>query len=1086
MKAQIGIFMDILAEWRRTRILGVLAVSAVLLGVVPAVADVSSGLLGYWKFDGAKTGQVVDSSGLGNVGSISGNPGWTKGQFDNAINLTNTADCVLLTESQALSTGTKTFTFWAKLASNKNYNMVYADKRGDYIAFNSAGDMRVTWRNAAGVGKAADYRARNVVGTWTFYAVVFDVDGSNVSLSCYKDGALTYTSSDNSGITASPLVCLGARNAHGSLSLDGALDECRVYGRALTPSEIDDVFSGAQPDEDGEPPTPCGNLTATSVIANEVHLAWDAATDNVYVTGYRVYRDGTCVGTSPTNTFADLGVSEQSRYTYTVTAYDGMDNESAHSAPLEVSTPAKPADWPTARFTVAPGTNVEVGVAVLLDGSSSTDDRPFEEVVGSYPNERATDFDWDFGDGYVMNRGTFDKDNGPVCLHYFMQPGTFNVTLTVTDTDGNRDSMVQQIRVTGEAPVPGFELWHAPFHARIAQYIYAQIPASLRAHRLHVTLTSDTGHRSTLVDKTGLLSEEKFLLNHRNLPAGSFVMQADILDGTTRVTRVREKFARDLVGIPRVGIDEHNAIRVDDKPFFPITPWLLGKSSIRQWSRYCNTLYGQGYVDGNKTPASWLAYLDEAQANGMLAIGPEVWDGRAPVHFHRQSDVKRMRSYLDACKDHPANFGYSWNDEPNLGGRGMRNPPQVIAAWNYITSTNDAQHPTQINFYGAEFSTYLGDPNIGIAPYAFVHNAEHFGGKRHCVADIIGLDEYVLEYYAHPSMNQGDLAAEGIMANWIKLLENMKKWNHNLVPFTQFVENQDVANARMVLSGNNRPGPTSDQVRMEFWVSVVHGCHMVNYFNLRLDRNPANQGVLEENLNLVTKYADVILGPESSAVVTDDANVRGKRVDTLVRETDDDIYVFAIRITEPDFSQTDDNLPPEDESVDVTFSVQGEGTGLVRDEFHTMENVCDYLRVTSPRRSFGMTLSQPPVPGTVSVSGVFEVRNVYYSDEVTVPDPNWMYAYDTGNGRFSGDLYGVRHSGLVDYGSGEVTVTFSRNVLAGTNNLAVSYTPVRSVRALNMVDGQFSDTFRRGGLHIYRIPKTVGTRKVPAPLSNLR
>ena len=450
--------MQLIAKSRRAVIAGSLGVAAVLLSVAPTAADVSSGLLGYWKFDDVNTSRIADSSGLGNVGVVGGNPEWTTGRFGNAINLTDSADHVVLPDSQALSRGTKTLTFWVKLASNKNYNMVYADKRGDYIAFNSAGDIRITWRNAAGAGKATDYRARNPLGTWTFYAVVFDVNGSNVRGSCYGNGELQHTFADDSGMTASPLTCLGARNSSGSLSLDGALDECRMYGRALSSSDVVEVYNGVQPAADEAPPTPCRNLVATKVIANEVHLAWNAATDNVYVMGYRVYRDGTCVGTSPTNTFADLGVSEESRHTYTVTAYDGMSNESSHSAPLDVSTPAKPADWPTAMFSVAPGTNIEVGVAVLLDGSLSTDDRPFEEVVGAYPNERTTDFDWDFGDGYVMNRDTFDRDNGPACLHYFMQPGVFNVTLTVTDTDGNRDSMVQRIRVTGEAPFPGFEL----------------------------------------------------------------------------------------------------------------------------------------------------------------------------------------------------------------------------------------------------------------------------------------------------------------------------------------------------------------------------------------------------------------------------------------------------------------------------------------------------------------------------------------------------------------------------------------------------------------------------------------------------
>jgi len=41
------------------------------------------------------------------------------------------------------------------------------------------------------------------------------------------------------------------------------------------------------------PSTPTG-LLASAVSSSQINLSWTASTDNVGVTGYRVYRAGTC------------------------------------------------------------------------------------------------------------------------------------------------------------------------------------------------------------------------------------------------------------------------------------------------------------------------------------------------------------------------------------------------------------------------------------------------------------------------------------------------------------------------------------------------------------------------------------------------------------------------------------------------------------------------------------------------------------------------------------------------------------------------------------------------------------------------
>ena len=52
-------------------------------------------------------------------------------------------------------------------------------------------------------------------------------------------------------------------------------------------------------------------------------LNWNASTDNVGVTGYRVYRGGTEIGSVGTTTsYTDTTVAGATTYSYTVRAFD--------------------------------------------------------------------------------------------------------------------------------------------------------------------------------------------------------------------------------------------------------------------------------------------------------------------------------------------------------------------------------------------------------------------------------------------------------------------------------------------------------------------------------------------------------------------------------------------------------------------------------------------------------------------------------------------------------------------------------------------------------------------------------------------
>lgn len=79
-------------------------------------------------------------------------------------------------------------------------------------------------------------------------------------------------------------------------------------------------------------------------------LLWTASTDNVGVTGYRVFRNGTQVGTPTGTTFTDTGLTNGTAYTYTVKAIDAAGNLSAASNAVSV-TPQAAAPPPSGTYS---------------------------------------------------------------------------------------------------------------------------------------------------------------------------------------------------------------------------------------------------------------------------------------------------------------------------------------------------------------------------------------------------------------------------------------------------------------------------------------------------------------------------------------------------------------------------------------------------------------------------------------------------------------------------------------------------------------------------------------------------------------
>ena len=89
---------------------------------------------------------------------------------------------------------------------------------------------------------------------------------------------------------------------------------------------------------DTEKPTAPAVVTS-QISGTSITLNWTRATDNVRVSGYRIYRDGVLIRDTAKRTFTDEGLAIDTEYSYYIKAYDGAGNESDASMIVTAKTP---------------------------------------------------------------------------------------------------------------------------------------------------------------------------------------------------------------------------------------------------------------------------------------------------------------------------------------------------------------------------------------------------------------------------------------------------------------------------------------------------------------------------------------------------------------------------------------------------------------------------------------------------------------------------------------------------------------------------------------------------------------------------
>ena len=160
---------------------------------------------------------------------------------------------------------------------------------------------------------------------------LFDTDGSHPSVAgSYAAACTFYTAIFRNDPT---LLTYNSSLSSSQASIIRNVVKTVVYNSLLT-------WHIGEYDPDNQAPTVPSGLSSSNITTSSFTLSWNASTDNIGVTAYLVYRNGSLVNTV-TGTSANItGLSPATTYSMTVRARDAANNISNASNVLNVTTSA--------------------------------------------------------------------------------------------------------------------------------------------------------------------------------------------------------------------------------------------------------------------------------------------------------------------------------------------------------------------------------------------------------------------------------------------------------------------------------------------------------------------------------------------------------------------------------------------------------------------------------------------------------------------------------------------------------------------------------------------------------------------------
>jgi hypothetical protein len=214
-------------------------------------ADPDPTLMGWWTFDG----HALDVSGNERHGTLNGSPTFGPGVFGEALEFQDNPDYVTIDGYKGVL-GTSAFSIaaWIKTSNPANIEQIAywgADVNGQRVEFRiNSNRLRISHGsgNVQGNSDLIDDQWHHVVVT-----VIDNATASSTDVKFYVDGqddTMESTDADGWDIVANDTldVTIGYRPSRGDRPFIGSIDDVRIYNKALTPDEVQQIMLTA-----GEP-----------------------------------------------------------------------------------------------------------------------------------------------------------------------------------------------------------------------------------------------------------------------------------------------------------------------------------------------------------------------------------------------------------------------------------------------------------------------------------------------------------------------------------------------------------------------------------------------------------------------------------------------------------------------------------------------------------------------------------------------------------------------------------------------------------------------------------------------------------------